>query len=396
MNARRLVAMLGLLTGLFAAGYGVMFTALDDFRDEYGISAGHLGFVVAAGFFAQFAAQVLLAPRADRGQAKRLVAIGLLCNLVGLLIVAFAQQLPLLLVGRLVGGLGAGMAVPAVRRIVILADPAHLGSNLGLLLAADVGGFAMGPVVAALLIGPFGIPAPFLAIAAATAACSPVLLRVDVNEGSADVTGSSGLAFDLLRIRPFVATILYGAAVFTMIGTFDALWVLVLDDLGSSEFVSNLGITVFALPLVVFGSLGGRIAQRVGPFRVGAVGLVAGSMFMFLYGLMPTGGAMLAIGIVHSISDSLTVSSSGVAVGMVVPASRQAAAQGLLGGTQTLVAGVIAIVAGNVYETFNRTAAYTTCMILMLAMVITGIVLAGSSFGVRGEVAEPPLEPVPG
>ncbi|MEZ5259235.1 MAG: hypothetical protein R2705_20840 [Ilumatobacteraceae bacterium] len=51
------------------------------------------------------------------------------------------------------------MAVPAVRRIVILADPAHLGSNLGLLLAADVGGFAMGPVVAALLIGPFGIPA---------------------------------------------------------------------------------------------------------------------------------------------------------------------------------------------------------------------------------------------
>ncbi|MEZ5259236.1 MAG: hypothetical protein R2705_20845 [Ilumatobacteraceae bacterium] len=169
----------------------------------------------------------------------------------------------------------------------------------------------------------------------------------------------------------------------------------VLDDLGSSEFVSNLGITVFALPLVVFGSLGGRIAQRVGPFRVGAVRLVAGSMFMFLYGLMPTGGAMLAIGIVHSISDSLTVSSAGrgrhggAGLG-------QAAAQGLLGGTQTLVAGVIAIVAGNVYETFNRTAAYTTCMILMLAMVITGIVLAGSSFGVRGEVAEPPLEPVPG
>ena len=54
-------------------------------------------------------------------------------------------------------GLGAGMAMPAIRRIVILADPEHLGHNVGLLLAADVAGFAVGPAISAVLVGPFGI-----------------------------------------------------------------------------------------------------------------------------------------------------------------------------------------------------------------------------------------------
>ena len=35
---RRLILSFGVLAGLFAAGYGVMFTLLDDFRDRYGIS----------------------------------------------------------------------------------------------------------------------------------------------------------------------------------------------------------------------------------------------------------------------------------------------------------------------------------------------------------------------
>ena len=54
-----------------------------------------------------------------------------------------------------------------------------------------------------------------------------------------------------------------------MVGTFDALWVLVLDDLDTSDWIANLGITLFALPLIFLGPLGGRLAQRIGPFRVG-------------------------------------------------------------------------------------------------------------------------------
>src|SRR5690554_2625346 len=116
----------GVMTALLASGYGVMFTVLDDFRDEYGIAEYWLGLIVGIGFLAGFLAQILIAPLADRGHARRLVLCGLCLSSVGLVMVAFGESLVPLLAGRFVMGVGVGMAVPAVRRIVINADPANL------------------------------------------------------------------------------------------------------------------------------------------------------------------------------------------------------------------------------------------------------------------------------
>jgi MFS family permease len=281
-------------------------------------------------------------------------------------------------------GIGIGMAVPALRRIAILADPEHIGRNLGRLLAADVAGFACGPALAAILVGPFGIAAPFLASAAAGAVALPFVARIDVVE-TVDTaeTGAPRFAFDLLRQRSYAGAVALGCGVFLMIGTFDALWSVALDDLATAEWIASLGISLFAVPLVVFGSFGGRLAQRVGPFRLGTVGLTAGSVFMFLYGLAPSGAAMFVIAMVHAIGDGFTVSSSGVAVGMVVDPARMAGAQGVLGGMQTLVAGITAVVAGVIYDHGGRTAAYTVCAALMVAVTVVGAALAGPDFHLR-------------
>ena len=383
MPRRSLVLTFGLLTGVFAAGYGVMFTVLDDFRDEYGISETALGGIVAIGFFASFLAQLFIAPMADRGHARRLVAVGMIINVVGLVVMAFSSTVALLLLARFVLGVGAGMAVPAIRRIVVLAEPERLGNNLGRLISADVAGFALGPAVSAVLVGPFGLAAPFLVIAAATIACMPVILRVHVDE--ADAAPRTRLALDLLRVRPFAAAVAMGAAVYLMIGTFDALWVLVLSDLGTADWIANVGISIFALPLVFLAAIGGRAAQRIGPFRLGSVGLLGASLFMFLYGQMPTGAAMMAVGVCHAIVDGLTVSSTGVAVGMVAPSARQAGAQGVLGAVQTLTGGITAVVAGMLYETSGRAVAYTACAAAMVALVGLSLALAGPARRLRAE-----------
>ena len=295
MQHRRLVLTFGLLTALFAAGYGVMFTVLDNFRDTYHIAESSLGLIVAVGFFASFAAQVLFAPLADRGHARQLVFVGMVLNIVGLMAMAAGKTVVVLMLARIVMGLGAGCAQPALRRIIILADPDNLGSNIGRLLAADVAGFAAGPAISAILVGPFGIPAPFLVIAAATVACNPIIMRVKVNETVLADQPPARFAFDLLRNRAYVGAVCFGAAVFLMIGTFDSLWVLVLDDLRTADWIANLGITLFALPLIFLGSIGGRMSQRVGPFRIGTIGLLAGAGFMFAYGRLPTGGAMFVV-----------------------------------------------------------------------------------------------------
>ena len=373
----------GLMTALLASGYGVMFTVLDDFRDEYGIAEYWIGAIVSVGFLASFISQVFLAPLADRGYARQFVVAGLLLNVVGLVAMAAGETLEVLLLARLVSGVGIGMAVPAVRRIVINADPANLGNNVGLLLAADVAGFAVGPAISAVLVPAFGIPAPFLVIAGATLLSLPVMFRSDIVRSVPSVADSIGLpvpprfALDLLRARPMVAALMMGSAVFLMIGTFDALWALVLDDLEASDLIANLGITIFALPLVFLGSYGGRLAQRVGPFRLGPFGLVLGAGFMFLYGFMPSGMLMLTVGVVHGISDGITVSSAGVAVAMVAPGDRQAGAQGMLGASETLTGGIAAAMAGLLYSWGGRTLAYSVCTALMLCLAIGAYVLAG-------------------
>jgi MFS family permease len=365
----------GLLTGLFAAGYGVLFTVLDDLHDSYGISKTALGLVVATGFFSSFLSQLVIAPMADRGHARRLVFVGMLFNVAGLVAMAVSKDVAALLLSRFIMGIGAGMAIPAARRIVILAEPDKLGHNVGRLFAADVTGFAIGPAISAVLVGPFGIAAPFLVIAIATVACLPVIVRVHVAE-SAD-TARTRLALDLLKIRPYAAAVIMGAALYMMIGTFDALWVLVLDDLDASDWVANVGITIFALPLIFLGPTGGRLAQRVGPFRLGTAGLLFGAVCMFLYGYMPTGGAMLTVGICQAIGDGFTFSSCGVAAALSAPAERQAGAQGLLGGFQVLSGGFTAMAAGFIYDEFGRVSAYTACAVTMVVLSAVSLLVAG-------------------
>jgi MFS family permease len=361
------VMTLALLGALSAMGYGVMFTVLDDYRDEFGIPAAQLGFIVGLGFVAAFVAQVVLAPIADRGHARRLMVVGVAIDVVGLLVLGFGTTIWVLILGRALSGLGAGMTMPALRRLVIVGDPDRLGDNLGLLLACDVAGFAAGPLLSALLVGPFGLPAPYIVVAVAASVCLPIVLRQRVHDPGVETV--SATSFDLLRSPHFRAAVSMGVAMWMMIGTFDALWVVVLDDLGADEWIANIGITVFVVPLIILGERGGRLAQRLGPFRLGPIGLGIGAVAMFAYGLMPTGIAMLAVGVVHAVNDGITVSSTSVAVGLVTPEGRHASAQGLLGGVQTLMAGVAAVVAGVVYDTAGRTTAYAVCSVVMLVLI---------------------------
>ena len=252
------------------------------------------------------------------------------------------------------------------------------GNAHRLITAADVFGFALGPAISALLVGPFGIPAPFIVVALATAILLPFVARVQVSEST--VAPKRRLAVDMLAIRPFAGAVVMGSALFVMIGSFDSLWAVVHKDLGTNEWIANLGITLFALPLIVLGPIGGRLSQVHGPFRIGAIGLTFGAMFMSLYGLMPTGTLIFAVAMVHAVFDGLTVSSTGVAVGMVVPEDRQAGAQGVLGAAQALAAGIMAIVTALLYDHFGRTTAYLVCAAIMLALIGTGTWLARSAW----------------
>jgi predicted MFS family arabinose efflux permease len=386
---KRLLLALFVAISVKSSAYGVMFTMLDDYRDQFGISEGALGFVIAVGFFTSFLAQLTIAPLADRGRSRQLIFIGLTLAIVGNLAMAFADSLGELLGARFLSGVGLGCALPAMRRVIIVSDREHLGRNLGRVLACEVGGFAAGPVVSALLVEPFGIPAPFIVISVVLTVVSVAILAQSIPEVPAEDHPTERFAVDLLRDRAVAAAVLIGVAVFFMIGVFDSLWALMMDDLGAPTWMANAGVTIFVLPMVFMAPYGGRFVQRTGPFRAGSFGMLVGAACMALYGGLATPWLLMAVFLVHCVNDGLTVTGGGVAMGLVAPVERQAGAQGLLGGAQTLTGGVAASFAGLSYEALGRTTTFVMAAVVIVALIATSRMLVGDRWRLRGAATAP-------
>ena len=366
--------------GVLASGYGVMFTMLDDWRAEYGIQETGLSMIIAVGFFTSFIAQLTIAPYADRGHARKLMTVGMAANAAGALIMAFGSSLPLFLLGRFVMGVGAGIAIPAIKRIVIVSDPENMGGNLGRGVSIEVGGFAIGPVIAALTVDSINLAAPFILIAALITIAGVIIARLDITETAIEDRTEERFAIDLLKNRAVLGSILVGVALYVMIGVYDSLWVIMMDDLKAPHWVGNAGVALFGLPWIFFGALGGRIAQKHGPLRVSAFGLALGSLYMTSYGFMTMPYLMLGVGLTQSMLDSLTVTGIGVAVAQATPPERQAGASGLLGGMQTLMGGVAAMSAGTMYEHFGQKFAFTATGVAMAILVSLGCFLVGKKW----------------
>ena len=366
--------------GVLAAGYGVMFTMLDDWRSEYGIQETGLSMIIAIGFFTSFVAQLTIAPLADKGHARKLLSLGMLANAVGAVITAFGESLPTFLLGRFVMGLGAGIAIPAIKRIVIVSDRENIGRNLGRGVSIEVAGFAIGPVIAALTVDTFNLAAPFIIITALTMIFGIIISQLNISETAAEDRTNERFALDLLKLRPVLGSILVGLALYVMIGVYDSLWVIMMDDLQAPNWVGNAGVALFGLPWIIFGTLGGKIAQRHGPLRVSAFGLGLGALYMTSYGFLSMPYLMLGIGLSQSILDSLTVTGIGIAVAQATPTERQAGASGLLGGMQTLTGGISAVAAGASYEHFGQAFAFSATGMVMAMLVTSGCVLAGKKW----------------
>ena len=366
--------------GVLAAGYGVMFTMLDDWRTAYGIQETGLSMIIAVGFFTSFVAQLTIAPFADRGHARKLMTVGMAANAIGALLMAFGASLPAFLLGRFIMGVGAGIAIPAIKRIVIVSDPENMGGNLGRGVSIEVGGFAIGPVIAALTVDSINLAAPFILIAVLIAITGVIIARLSITETAIEDRTDERFAIDLLKNRAVLGSILVGLALFVMIGVYDSLWVIIMDDLKAPHWVGNAGVALFGLPWIFFGALGGRIAQKHGPLRVSAFGLALGSLYMTSYGFMTMPYFMLGVGLTQSMVDSLTVTGIGVAVAQATPPERQAGASGLLGGMQTLTGGVAAMFAGTMYEHFGQKFAFTATGIAMAILVALGCFLVGKKW----------------
>ncbi len=126
--------------------------AVPAIRQEFGASAAQVGWVIT-GFLLMYAVGIPLYGRAsDVFSLRRAFAVGLLVFAAGTLICVLAPNLLLLVLGRIVQGIG-GAAVPALASASVakILPPGERGTALGLIVSSVGIGAAVGPVVGGIL-----------------------------------------------------------------------------------------------------------------------------------------------------------------------------------------------------------------------------------------------------
>ncbi len=359
--------LLFIVTGLMSIGYGIVFTLLADIRDRFGFTDGDVGLIAFAGFASGFASQMFLSRFADRGHTALMVRIGMAIAASSMLWMVFATDLWQWVGGRLLFGLGTGMVAPAIRRVVIARDPTRVGANLGRQTAFDVGGFVLGPLIAAVLAQLIDLRAPFLFLFVTYIGVFILIGRIDLRSGPQDV---SHRALRTLIARPAMQSALAAAIAFYLtIGMFEAIWAILLRDLDAPTWLIGVTVSAFTLPMILFASRGGALAQSRGPMRVLTFSITVAALCTFSYGIGPLWLLIVVSGI-HASADAFTMPGNQVAVAMSSPPEQLATGQGLLGATGLAVAGLAALGGSALYGTYGRFTVFTTTAVLMMIFLV--------------------------
>lgn len=355
------------VTAVLTMGYGSVFTLLAEFRNEFGFSESQLGLIASAGFFAGFAAQVGLAPLADRGRTPQMIRFGVALAAVGMAGMVVADELWMFVASRVVFGLSTGATAPAMRRLLITRDPDAVGTTLGRLTAFDIFGFVLGPALAAVMVEIGGIRLPFIVLVIADVFLLAWVSRLDLRTPPGD--GIRRKTLPLLKIPRIQSALLAGIAFFLTVAYFEATWALLLDDNGAETWLIGLSLSLFTIPMILLAPTGGRIAQQRGHAAVVGWSIAVAALCMLGYGWFDALWVLLALSLVHAVADAFTMPANQVAVATATPPEQLAAGQGLFSASGTLVSGLVAFGAGVLYENEGPELLFTTGSVAMFVLL---------------------------
>jgi predicted MFS family arabinose efflux permease len=372
------------------AGIGLIFPRLAEFQDRYGFSTAGLGLISGASFLAALVSGLLLAGLADRGHTRLLLVGGLVLSAAGLLWFAVGTELWQFVGARLLEGLGAGVFFPAARKVVTSGDPLHAGRRLGTLTSAELGGFLLGPVIGAGLTQLIGLDAPFVAIGAVMVGLAAWLAVVGLPPLVIDDRPRSPLAGVLMLRRPAVSgAALLSVALFLPVGAYDALWSRYLTDRGASTLFIGVGLSLYAVPVILLAPWGGKVADRLGPVRAAAWALLVIVPTTSAYGILTVPVVITGVALVEGVAQAVANPSVQTAMLRACRTEEVAAGQGLANAVNQVGAAATALLAPVVYEVAGPATVFVGIGIVMAALFVGGLVLHR-----RGAVDDPvPVAP---
>ncbi|MCM8832222.1 MAG: MFS transporter [Candidatus Omnitrophica bacterium] len=132
-------------------GFGIILPLLPFIAQRYSASPFAIGFLTATYSLFQFISSPILGKLSDKYGRKRLLIISQTGSMIGYLILAFASNLPLIFLARIVDGITGGNISIAQAYIADITKKENRAKGMGLIGAAFGLGFIFGPAIGALL-----------------------------------------------------------------------------------------------------------------------------------------------------------------------------------------------------------------------------------------------------
>lgn len=367
-----------LIAAVLDTGFGSIFALLAEIQNQLNITIAEIGLIGGAGFISSFFAQIALSRFADRGYARAMIRIGLLCAAISMFSLIWADSLLEFAIGRLFFGLSEGLFVPAARRVAIAWNPRLAGELLGRLAAFQMFGFLIGPLFGSLIFQWFGLRAVFVATFALIATCSLLVIRVPVPEAAA-ATGEPRVLRALMGKRSIQAMMVIAVGYYGSFGIYEAIWAIHLSELGASQFMVSITFTLFALPMILLAPLAGRIAPRWGPTRLTFLGIAVSIPPVVLYGVWESIPLLIVVMIVHAVADAFVLIAFQLAIARQ-SGNELASGQGLVNAVGLAVAAGSALASGFVYEHFGPIALFGGWGLVMAVSLAIGFQLGKKEF----------------
>lgn len=291
-------------------GLTMIVPILPFFARDAGASATTVGLLISAFSLAQLAVAPAWGRYSDRYGRRPAILAGLVVTAIAYLIFGFARSVELLLLSRIIQGLGGGTIGVVQAYVADASAPEQRTKSLGWLSAVTSLGAVAGPAFGSVLTSLGGQKAPGLGAAALTLLIAAFALRYlgesrglrksGGHSGPALTTGRAAISSVLFRWgEPAPRLIwIYTVAIGAFYGTIQIVPLLLANRFGITEhnigyfvmFLGGMGVLVRSVIL-------GPAVDRLGEARLSRVGLVVLSAGLALTGLA-TSWTILGLGFV--------------------------------------------------------------------------------------------------
>lgn len=363
-----------------AIAYSATGLGLVELQERAGISTGALGLVGALALAAGLAGELLLAPLADRGRVRLLATASAASATTGLLALAVAENLALVVTGKALIGVSLGIAAP-----LVMGEAARNAERKGRALAITAGiqmaAHSLGAFGAAAALRPLGVGVTFTLLGASGIAVTMVAART-TETARHDEEKPPRLAFDLLKSPAVIGALLLGTAFSLATGVNGALWDRhVTDTVATSGADPNVvnGLTYLSWTFVYLATtwLGGKLADGADRTRsrLARHAYLPVAVTTVTYGLAYGPVSIVGASALNGAAEGLLWPLVLLVTAAVVPEKRSSAAQSLSHACISLGGLVVAGVTPAVYAAAGAPATYTATAGVMLLLGGTGAAL---------------------